>query len=235
MVAGVMIFPKIIPDRSAALMRVQTTYFSGNNSYFKLDLPDTMACKNKTACWVVNSPTCRQTLSLMLCQKRPHMVQNPCIHQILTEDKPSTQCDWLVASAPEPEVLQFEGGVMLSSTKLAGEVLVLQNDELISHGPVSPSESPQVLSAEDGDYLQYNGQLFQLRTTSMQVGYEIRGNITLPVLHENLGSLQVEGWVSEEKIPILKEEPWVPPRHYTWWILVTLGLIIIIIIFVIVR
>lgn len=78
MVSGVMIFPRILLDRSAALMRVYTTHTETPEGFRKLHLPDAVACKEKGSCWEISPIACKEMLTLTLCPKQTKPQYNAC-------------------------------------------------------------------------------------------------------------------------------------------------------------
>lgn len=236
MVSGVMIFPRILMDRSAALMRVHTTHAAIDGGYRKLKLPDVVACKNRQDCWSISPTACKEMLTLTLCPKTTKIEFNSCIKNIMENKKrPSTSCEWKLSTDSKPEVVPFDGGVLISASTLKGEIMISQGKELVVHKNVDPSPVPTVLTLEDGDYLHIDGQIYQLSQETLTTGYEIVVNLTLPIQREHIGDLSVEGWVDESEIPQLRLAPWTPPHHYTWWILVGVLIIIIILVIALIR
>lgn len=220
MVSGIMIFPRIILDRSAALMKIHTTHLPAKEGYRKLSLPDTVACKSPGNCWEISPTACREMLTLTLCPKQSRPDFNSCLYKIFHDSKPATSCEWKLASNPELEVLQFDGGVLISASTIGGEVMITQGKEVVVHKVIEPSLTPVVLTAEDGDFLHIGGQIYQLSQDTIKTGYDININFTMPTQQSELEGLDVEGWIEENRIEQLRSEPWAPPRHYTWWTLI---------------
>lgn len=216
-------------------MKIQTTFLKQNNTYMKLKLPEVVACRNKTVCWEIAPTSCRDTLSLTLCQKRPHLTLNTCIGAIMDKKGSTASCTWMLAKSPEAEVVQFEGGLMLCSTQDTGELFIFRDEDLISKGLIGPSELPSIITPDQGDYLQFKGQLYQIKLSTIQVGYEIRVNMTLPSIDENLSGLTADGWVPVDKVPQLRDAPWAPPHHYTWWIVIAIIIFLILVTFLLIR
>lgn len=221
MVSGMMIFPRILMDRSAALMHVHTTHSTTQGGFRKLQLPDVVACKTRGDCWEISPTACRETLTLTLCPKTTKVEFNSCIEQIMENKKQATSCEWKLSSEPRTEVITFDGGVLISASTMKGEIMVTQGKELIVHKQVDPSPDPTILTSSDGDYLHIGGQIYQLSQETLKTGYEILINLTAPAQRETIEDLTVEGWVSESKVPQLRSIPWAPPDHYTWWALIS--------------
>lgn len=229
MISGVMIFPRILLDRSAAMMRAYTTHLKTSTGYRKLNLPSVMACRNKESCWEIVPSVCKEMLTLTLCPKQNKPSFNMCLHKIMVDKMPAQSCEWKLSVTTSTEVLQFGGGVLVSSTVDRGEIMINQGRELIVHKELEPSDEPRVLTSADGDYLHMDGQIYQLIQESMKTGYEINFNLTVPIQRESLEGMTVEGWIPESRVSLLKEKSWSPPNHYIWWGLVaTISLVLII-------
>lgn len=235
MVSGVMIFPRIILDRSASLMRIHTTYAKNGLEYRKLKVPDVVACKKESICWEISSSSCKEMLTLTLCPKQTKPKYNLCINKMLSSKVPTSSCEWSLTTRPELEVIQFDGGVLVSANNVTGEIMIHQAKELIVHKVLDPSDHPLVLTSLDGDYLHIGGQIYQLTQETLRTGYEIKLNFTIPHQHETLEGLDTEGWTDESRIPQLRDEPWAPPRHLTWWVVVGLIASILMFFFVLIR
>jgi hypothetical protein len=211
-----MVFPKVIVDRSAAMMRVWTTHLKIGSEYRKLVLSNAMACKDRTNCWSVAPLVCRDSLTMTLCPKQDKLDINVCLSHLMSNTKPSKQCQWEVSSQANTEVAQFDGGVLVSTTADKGEILVSQAGELVVHKNTEPSDHPYVLLANDGDYFHIAGQLYQLKQDTIKTGYDFKYNLTIPDTKDSLDGLITDGWIAEENIPQRKNVPWSPPDHYTW-------------------
>lgn len=235
MVSGVMIFPRILMDRSAAMMRIHTTHMKTSKGYRKLKLPDAVACKSKDTCWEISPTTCRELLTLTLCPKVVRPDFNTCLNRLLSNTSPSSSCEWSLSKDPSMEVITFDGGVLVSATSTSGEIMITQGQELVVHAMLEPSDSPTVLTSLEGDYLHIGGQIYQLRQETIKTGYDININITLPEQRESLEGLSVEGWTDESHIEHLRSEPWVPPTHYTWWGVVGIICVLLILCIIIIR
>ncbi|CAG4912195.1 unnamed protein product [Colias eurytheme] len=142
MVSGVMIFPRILMDRSAALMRVHTTHASIPDGFRKLKLPDVVACKTRGDCWSISPTVCKEMLTLTLCPKTTKIEFNSCLKNIIESKKPTSSCEWRLSSKTKTEVIPFDGGVLISASDIGGEVMVSQGKELIVHKNIEPSPVP---------------------------------------------------------------------------------------------
>lgn len=146
MVSGVMIFPRVLVDRSAALMRVFTTHTETKKGYKKLKLPDVVACKDKGNCWSISPTACKEMLTLTLCPKTTKIEFNLCLQHIMDDAMPATNCEWKLSTDVQTEIIPFDGGILISASDIQGEIMITQGKELIVHKQIEPSKTPTVVA-----------------------------------------------------------------------------------------